>query len=285
MRDAVTALGSGYAADAYLVRTAAGDSVLRLAKPPLDRSASLLLREARLLRALERFDLGVVTPTRMRDVRDRRTSLGTLHQYVPGVPYPRGLRGGARASLCADIGRFLAALHAVPPDVARRVGVPEVDLWDDVYRGLIEQALPHLGPAARAWLFRTAEAFARDGGTRDAPHVLVHGDIQRAHLLADARGRLTGVIDFGEAMLADPALDFAGVLNDLGWHDLNRVWAAYRSTGGRVDADAIRRTQFYIAVVPLYRVLYGEAAQGRAERMAGIRQLGARAAAATRRGG
>ncbi|MFA7249306.1 MAG: aminoglycoside phosphotransferase family protein [Dehalococcoidia bacterium] len=280
----VSHLGSGYAADAYRVRTAGGDLVLRLPKGRLEYTVPLLRREARLLRALARVDLGVAVPHGMREVRDGRTFLGTLHEYVPGAAHPRGLRGAARARLCDGIGRFLAALHGVPRMVATRAGTREADLWP-VYRGLIEEALPRLGPRARAWLIDTAGAFARGGGTRRAPRVLVHGDIQRAHLFGDAAGRLTGVIDFGEAMLADPALDFAGVLNDLGWSDLERVWAAYRAAGGRVDADAARRVRFYIAVAPIYRVLYGEAAEGPAERLAGIRQLAARAAASTRRSG
>jgi len=299
VRDAVSHLGSGYAADAFLVRAEAGipgppsgrsrgaaatDLVLRLPKPPLDHSVPLLRRETRLLRALERVDLGVALPRGMREVRGGRAFLGTLHEYVPGAPFPRGLRGAARARLCEGIGRFLAALHRVPREMALRAGVREVDLWPDVYRGLIAEALPHLGPGAQAWLAGTGEAFARSGGTRRAPRVLVHGDVQRAHLFGDADGTLTGAIDFGEAMIADPALDFAGVLNDLGWDDLRRVWVGYKAAGGHVDAGAERRTRFYIAVVPIYRVVYGEAGMGPAEQLAGIRQIAARAAASTRRG-
>lgn len=282
--DAVSALGSGYAADAYLVRTAEGARVLRLPKPPLSYSAPLLQREARLLRALERYDLGVTTPRGMRTIRDGRTFLGTVHEYVEGTPFSNGLRGAARERLCADIGRFLAALHAVPTAAATRAGVPERDLWPDLYRGLIDETLPHLGDRARTWIAHTAEDFERGGGTRHAPRVLVHGDIQQKHLLVDEHGALSGVIDFGEAQVADPALDFAGVLNQLAWPDLERVWVAYRAAGGHLDADVERRVRFYIAVVPIYRVLYGEAAAGPAERLAGIRQLAARAAAATRRG-
>ena len=285
--DAVSALGAGYAADAYLVRArgaSATQIVLRLPKPPLTSSAPLLQREARLLRALERYDLGVTTPRGMRPIRDGRTFLGTVHQYVGGTPFASGLRGAARERLCADIGRFLAALHAVPTEAATRAGTPERDLWPDLYRGLIEDTLPQLGRAAGTWLVQTAEDFERGGGTQHAPRVLVHGDIQQKHLLVDEHSALSGVIDFGEAQVADPALDFAGVLNQLAWADLERVWVAYQAAGGRLDADVERRVRFYIAVVPIYRVLYGEAAQGSQERLGGIRQLAARAAAATRRG-
>ena len=282
--DAGRALGSGYAADAYLVRTAEGARVLRLPKAPLSYSAPLLQREARLLHVLERYDLGVTTPRGMRPIRDGRAFLGTIHEYVEGTPFASRLPGVARERLCTGIGRFLAALHAVPTVAAIRAGAVERDLWPDLYRGLIAETLPQLGGAARAWLAQTADDFVRDGGTQHAPRVLVHGDIQQKHLLVDEHGALSGVIDFGEAQVADPALDFAGVLNQLAWTDLERVWVAYRAAGGRLDTDVERRVRFYIAVVPIYRVLYGEAAEGPAERLAGIRHLAARAAAATRRG-
>lgn len=282
----VTHLGEGYAASAYRVRVrttdSADDLVLRLPKPPLARSTTVLRHEVRLLRALERIDLGVETPRDAREVDDGRTFLGTLHRYVEGTPFAAGLRGTARERLCADIGRFLAALHAVPIDVATHGGAIERDLWPDVYLRLIDETLPQLGPAARAWLTQTADEFVRGGGTRHATRLLVHGDIQRKHLLVDEGGALSGVIDFGEAMVADPALDFAGVLNHLGWRDLERVWVSYEAAGGRIDRDAVRRTRFYIAVVPAYRVLYGGATQGPAERLGGLRQFAARSAAATR---
>lgn len=282
VRDAIVPIGAGYAAAAYRVRTATGDRVLRLPRPPLDRSSETLRREVAVLRALARVDLGAAVPGEMRPIIAGGRLLGTVHRYVEGAPLPLGLRGAVRERACLDIGRFLARLHGVPEAVRERSGLPSVDLWRDVYRALIAQALPHLGPAAGAWLVRTGEAFAHGGGTRRAPRVLIHGDIQRSHLLTDADGRLTGVIDFGNAMIGDPALDFAGVLNHLGWRDLERVWAGYRAAGGTVDADAARRTRFYIDVVPLFRVLYGEAAEGPAERRSGQRAFAARAAAATR---
>ncbi len=284
MPGAITSIGAGYAAGAYLIRTAEGERVLRLPKPPLDRSRAILRREARLLRALEGHDLGVAIPREVRTIVEGRALLGTLHRHVPGARFPRGLRGEARERLCAGIGHFLAALHAVPTEVVTRADLPPLDLWDDVYRALVEETLPHLGATSATWLSGIAEEFLRGGGTRRAPRVLVHGDIQANHLLATEDGTLSGVIDFGNAMLTDPALDFAGVLNDLGWRDLERVWAAYEVAGGTVDADAERRVRFIIAVVPIYRVLYGEAAEGPAERRAGVRQLAARAAASNRRG-
>jgi aminoglycoside phosphotransferase (APT) family kinase protein len=112
--------------------------------------------------------------------------------------------------------------------------------------------------------------------------VLIHGDISGPHLLLDDASNLAGVIDFGDAMIADPALDFAGVLNDFSWAFLERVLAAYEAAGGAIDAAARKRARFYIDVAPIFQVVYGDRVRGGAERRDGVRRIAARAAAARR---
>jgi aminoglycoside phosphotransferase (APT) family kinase protein len=255
------------------------DWVLRVVKPEATWPTDLV-HEARLLDLLGRGDLGAAIPGEVRVLRDSSVVLGALHRIVEGTllveRLPRGRK--ERAALASDLAVFLGRLHAVPASRARRAGVAEVDLWDDRYVPLIEAAGPRLGPATSAWLTRTAQTFARGGGSRRGPSVLVHGDFSDDNVLVDVRGRLAGVIDFGDAMVADPAIDFAAIADDLGEGMLQRVLAAYP---GEVDADLPRRARFYRSVSWLYAVVYGDTP---AERAAGVRGLAARAAASTRRG-
>ena len=126
---------------------------------------------------------------------------------------------------------------------------------------------------------------SRAMGDVDLPPFRNSVSITVARILKQARGYSLARRNSGYDVQSDRgARHFAGVLNDLRWRDLERVWAAYREASGSLDADVERRTRFYIAVVPLFRVLYGEAAEGPAERLTGLRQFAARAAAATRRG-
>lgn len=53
------------------------------------------------------------------------------------------------------------------------------------------------------WLTRLAARLPAD-----PPRALVHGDIAPQNLL-EAGGRLTGIVDWGDAAWADPAIDFA----------------------------------------------------------------------------
>lgn len=236
-----------------------------------------LEREARLLPLLQRRPFEVEVPRDARVlVAPSGQALGAIHRMVRGTPLGEAShpRGHARAELLAAIGRTLSVLHATPKGAAKRHGAREIDLWTEHYVGYIAQALPHLPPAARAWLTAKAREFERRGGTASAPRVLVHGDLSGDHLLVDGTGRLSGLIDFADARLADPALDFAGILNELGWRDLGRVLEHY---DGELDAGTLYRTHFYIEVAPIYQVVDGAVAVGSSLRRKGIRRLSARA--------
>jgi len=72
---------------------------------------------------------------------------------------------------------------------------------------------------------------------------LIHADLGPEHLLV-RDGRLTGVIDWGDMRVGDPALDYA-------W-PLNGPFADWD-----VDADLRRRARFYHRLAPWYEAHYG----------------------------
>ncbi|GAB4053726.1 aminoglycoside phosphotransferase family protein [Catellatospora paridis] len=143
-------------------------------------------------------------------------------RLVPGVELAdTGLPDDRRTRAAADLGGFLRALHdpalaalvmgdsdpaaVLPHDPMRRgdpavrgpqarewlAGLAASGLWqpDSAVFGLLDEAEP-LGPA-------------------DGPPVLVHGDLHQRHLLLGDDGRATGVIDWGDVCLADPAVDLS----------------------------------------------------------------------------
>jgi aminoglycoside phosphotransferase (APT) family kinase protein len=135
---------------------------------------------------------------------------------------------------------FLQALHALDPS-----GLP-LERFDWVERYRVQCAeferlvLPLLDkdrrPDARR-LFDDVETLV------DFEPVLVHADLGPAHLRVRA-GRLAGVIDWGDARLGDPALDYAWLLNGpfANWD---------------VDSDLRRRARFYHRLGPWYEAHYG----------------------------
>lgn len=212
------------------------------------------------------------------------------YDYIEGVPV-RALGRAARLSLARDVGAALTALHAIPVEEARALGVPEVDLGEDLYRPMVEACLPYLGPRGRAWLERRFAEFTDGGGSAEAPHVLVHGDLGCGHVLADeaalrgipaSRGTsLAGIIDWGDALIADPAYDLAALLANCPPGFAERVIDAYEGAA-KGDPDTRRSATFYLDALPIWQVRFGGDIDGGAEREAGVRRIAARAAAATR---
>jgi aminoglycoside phosphotransferase (APT) family kinase protein len=120
-------------------------------------------------------------------------------------------------------------------------------------------ALPHEGddPADRLDdLTGPAELLAvvRDTVPATGPHrVLVHNDLGAEHLL-EGGGALTGVIDWTDAAVSDPAVDFARPLRDFGPAFLARVLAAY---GGAPDGGFGDRVRFLARCAALEDLAYG----------------------------
>lgn len=107
-----------------------------------------------------------------------------------------------RRHLAAEIGQVLGRLHALPA-----VGLATPADWRAP--GAVEAAARSVLPRH---LVAQVEGFLARLPTADP--VPVHADIMHRHVLADG-GRLAGMIDWGDAMLADRHLELAKIHLDL----------------------------------------------------------------------
>ena len=221
---------------------------------------------------------------------DDRRLLAVAYDYIEGVPVgspgrsaraPSSRTRGYLAGLAREVGAALTALHAVPVAEARTLGIPDIDLGEELYRPMVEACLPHLGPRGRAWLEQRFAAFIGGGGSRDAARVLVHGDLGCGHVLADEAGHLAGVIDWGDALIADPAYDFAALLANCPRGFAERVIDAYEGPASH-DPDMRRRAAFYVDALPIWQVHFGGDMGDGETRRVGVRRIAARAAVAAR---
>jgi hygromycin-B 7''-O-kinase len=129
-------------------------------------------------------------------------------ERVAGADLARlDLADAARAPVLHEVGRELAALHGGVPATAL-AEVPADEEASDP-RELVAElvAAGCLDADNGHWLRRWFDQLAP---YRPAvpQRVLVHGDIAAQNLMVDA-GALTGIIDWGDAMWADPAVEFA----------------------------------------------------------------------------
>ena len=153
-----------------------------------------------------------------------------VYPLIDGDPLIDEDPGGVRA--------FLDALHAVQTNV-----LPAAN-WVEDYRAQCVEferlVFPLLSGAEQE---QSRALFAEVDTLVGFEPCVIHSDLGAEHLLV-RDGRLAGVIDWGDARMGDPALDYAWLL-----HESFPDWD--------VDDEVRRRARFYYRLAPFYSVHYG----------------------------
>jgi aminoglycoside phosphotransferase (APT) family kinase protein len=232
-----------------------GELVVRFSKEPdPTRRADLISSEAELLTAVAQISPLPVPRPLFTDPQQGCWA----YAKIPGVPLldlPLPQRLACTPAVAAVLGEFLAALHAAPIEqMAQLVGSEETPLpeWRDEAAGnyaIVGREIP----AARRG---AVEAFLGAASPHPGgPLVFSHNDLGIEHVLIDSStGALTGVIDWSDAALADPAYDFGLLYRDLGPAALDLALNTYQAD----DVAALRQRAVFYARCSLFEDLaYG----------------------------
>lgn len=180
---------------------------------------------------------------------------------IEGTPLIRGLFPNvAMKRLARQLGAFLTALHRFPVSRARELGAsgggPQTWRNDhsDSCRRLLSAVLPLLEPKEQEVAKAMIEVFLSDDANFSFSPTLIHADLGPEHILCRSSGEIAGVIDWSDARVGDPALDFAWLLHGLGESSARSLLDAYEP---EVDASFLRRALFYHGLGPWHEVRYG----------------------------
>jgi aminoglycoside phosphotransferase (APT) family kinase protein len=211
-----------------------GDTLLaRL--PRREAAAGLVVHEQRWLPVLQsRLPLPVPAPVRVGRPGPGYPWSWSIVPFLPGRVASRNPPADWRDA-AISLGRFLAALHTpAPPDAPANAlrGVPLADRSARLIRHLSAVG----GLADHKAVTRVWEA-ALAAPAWYQPAVWLHGDLHPANIVVH-RGRVSGVIDFGDITSGDPANDLsvAWMLLPARYHDDFRN--AYRPAGQYAASDA-----------------------------------------------
>jgi aminoglycoside phosphotransferase (APT) family kinase protein len=252
--ESVEKLGEGLDNVAYLVN---GELIVRFSKEAdLEQRAVRVRREAAVLVAV-----ADVSPLAVPMPKFSVAEQGCLaYVKVPGVPLrdvPRQVRLAHAASIAARLGEFLRALHAVPLDrMAELVPTDNDPLaeWLHEAAQLYAKAAAYVPSEHRP----AVEAFL-DASPPDDIYAVVfsHNDLGIEHVLVDpGTGTITGVIDFSDAAITDPAYDFGLIYRDLGPVALDAAMGSY-CTDMTDEASLRQRAVFYARCSVFEDLAYG----------------------------
>ena len=202
------------------------------------------------------------------------------YRRIPGRPlsdHPlnsRGLDDGTGGSVAAAhssrelpavtaeaIAATLSSLHDVPTSLVAEAcaAEPTVDAWRQRYFVLREtvraQVSPRLDSRTIDALERGFERFLQDELATLKDVALVHCDLGCEHILIGDDGTtVNGLIDFEDATIGDPTIDFVGIFVTYGMKAVERVRAGYRRA---LDEHFERRLHFYTWMASCHEVIYG----------------------------
>lgn len=199
--------------------------------PKRAEGASWLERELSILKVVtETVTAGVPKPELTAPPSDAFPYPFITYRRIPGIGADLTSVSDP-VGLAADIGRLLDALHRVDPDRISPTPVGWERLTLEHERtNLLSCAdaaarllTPDLAGRAEAYLTGAAPVPARQ-----FPRRFIHNDICPDHLIVDpTTGRLNGIIDFTDAMVGDPVLDFVGLVGLGGQPFIDQVLANY----------------------------------------------------------
>ncbi|GAA3114786.1 aminoglycoside phosphotransferase (APT) family kinase protein [Kribbella aluminosa] len=189
-----------------------------------------------------------------------RTADGVRHLTLPGEPLADGDVEIGRA-----LGAFLKALHGVDPVEAVAYGALDAATATAAKTAELAEFRSQIVPLLPAEVHdRAAQLLDRVAEVRTS---LIHCDFGPEHILT-ADGRITGIIDWTDAVIGDPALDLCWPLNGAPEAVRAGVLETYRPA-----PDLVERSKDWARLSPWYGVHRGLRLHLADEVASGLREI------------
>ncbi len=179
------------------------------------------------------------------------------YQKIQGLPLVScDYSSGDLADQVADT---IREIHGFPARKAMALDVPKLTWrseYADFYSKVKRRIFPLMNKSLQEKAVSVLEGFLEDDDNFQFEPVFIHHDLGAdGHILCDpARGKITGIIDWGDAVIGDPAIDFTGLYWDCGEKFAKKALAKY---DGTVDDTFWERTVFYYKIGGFYEIEHG----------------------------
>ena len=150
-------------------------------------------------------------------------------------------------NIIKQLGTFLSELHQTPINSIRKFGFKEMD-WNNywtkphikqIIKGLRKKVFPKLTKNEINWVEHQFNEYLKL--SFNYKKNIIHSDLTGRHILINSKkGEITGIIDFSDIEVIDPALDFND-LWDYGESFVKQVLTNYK---GKIDKDFLLRSKF-----------------------------------------
>jgi aminoglycoside phosphotransferase (APT) family kinase protein len=169
------------------------------------------------------------------------------------------------AASASALGDFLRALHAIDVGPLVAAGLPGDKVGRLQHARMRPKVVERLEALRRAGFASDAEELTAfldqvaPTGPRPDNLTVVHGDLYARHVLVDELRRATGIIDWSDVHLGDPALDLAIAFSAVAPAARDAFFAAYGAVDARTLELARYRAIYHSAMVAHYGLRINDA--------------------------
>lgn len=185
------------------------------------------------------------------------------YRRIPGRPLSgRPIAGVKLADEVAEsIATALSSLHDTPTSLVAEACATETtdDAWRHRYcvlrNEVRDNVMPLLEFTTAAAIDRGFNRFLNEELATLEDVTLVHCDLGCEHILIGEDGTtVTGLIDFEDATIGDPTIDFVGIFVTYGMEAVEKVRVYYERA---LDEQFEHRLRFYTWMAACHEILYG----------------------------
>lgn len=191
--------------------------------------------------------------------------VGCYYRMIPGTPLTptllKYMNYQTRNNIAKQLGTFLRNLHTSNIDFLQALGFRTLHTrgyWENQFRDIKDFILPLLTVDERLHVIDIFQTYLSEDNYNHVQKTLVHGDLSFTHILYSPKQQVvTGIIDFGDAQLTDPAYDFSGLYWDYGKEFVQEVLINYKHPQTNSDPLFYRVEHFFGKRPIFHEILHG----------------------------
>lgn len=217
----------------YLVLVVNGQNAFRFPRTKGEKYLQRLSTEANFLKQF--YNKSPVLVPKLELHTDELEGNYVTYNFIPGVQFSKDLaKTFSKESLLViaqKLGNFLTVLHSFPIEKAKNLGVEQKDPtveWKNNLEEIKKEISSQIPPKEQEWIVKLYEDFLKLIQVSPFEVRVIHFDIMPEHIIVNPdTQKITGIIDFTDIEIADPALDFC-VLHWYGNEFLQEVYKHYK---------------------------------------------------------